>query len=141
MFFFNFDFFFNDLGLISFNYLGNLYILLIFFILSILLSSSLFFISFILGTSVVILDNEKLSAYECGFSPIAESRSLIDLKFYKTAILFLIFDIEIIFLFPWSVVLLNNSFINLNYLKMSLPFLIALFLGVIIEYKDRLYNW
>lgn len=126
---------------IIYNYFVDYYILLIFFFVSIVLSIILFILSYIFGTSLVIFDIEKLSSYECGFSPIDNSRKIIDLKFYKTAILFLIFDIEIIFLFPWSLVVLNNSMLNLNYLLYSIPFLITLLFGILIEYKDKLFEW
>ena len=50
-------------------------------------------------------DAEKLTAYECGFNPLSDSRTEFDVKFYITAILFIIFDLEISFLFPFSVCL------------------------------------
>ena len=48
-------------------------------------------------------DSEKLSAYECGFEPFADARSKFDVRFYLVAILFIIFDLEVAFLFPWAV--------------------------------------
>jgi NADH-quinone oxidoreductase subunit A len=60
-----------------------------------------FFLSFFLSSKLD--DAEKLSAYECGFNPFSDSRSEFDVKFYIVAILFLIFDLEISFLFPFSV--------------------------------------
>ncbi|HFC54363.1 MAG TPA: NADH-quinone oxidoreductase subunit A [Gammaproteobacteria bacterium] len=50
-------------------------------------------------------DEEKLSAYECGFEPFEDSRMKFDVRYYLVAILFIIFDLEIAFLFPWGVVL------------------------------------
>ena len=68
----------------------------------ILLSILLFFVSkwitFFFGVS--FLDNEKLSSYECGFNPFLDARSPFDTKFYIIAIIFLIFDLEVAFLFP-----------------------------------------
>ena len=50
-------------------------------------------------------DNEKLSTYECGFEPFGDARGKFDVRFYLVAILFIIFDLEIAFLFPWAVAL------------------------------------
>ena len=52
-------------------------------------------------------DPEKLSSYECGFEPFNDSRMEFDVRFYLVAILFIIFDLEIAFLFPWAVSLGN----------------------------------
>ncbi len=48
-------------------------------------------------------DSEKLSAYECGFAPFEDARDKFDVRFYLVAILFIIFDLEVAFLFPWAV--------------------------------------
>ena len=48
-------------------------------------------------------DSEKLSSYECGFEPFEDARSRFDVRFYLVAILFIIFDLEVAFLFPWAV--------------------------------------
>jgi NADH-quinone oxidoreductase subunit A len=50
-------------------------------------------------------DSEKLSAYECGFEPFGDARRKFDVRFYLVAILFIIFDLEVAFLFPWAVTL------------------------------------
>ena len=63
-----------------------------------ILSAIIFFLSFFL--SVKLDDSEKLSAYECGFNPFSDSRVEFDVKFYIVAILFIVFDLEIIFLCP-----------------------------------------
>jgi NADH-quinone oxidoreductase subunit A len=47
--------------------------------------------------------SEKLSTYECGFEPFEDARNAFDIKFYIIAILFIVFDIEVVFLFPWAV--------------------------------------
>ena len=52
-------------------------------------------------------DSEKLSAYECGFQPFEDARNQFDVRFYLVAILFIIFDLEVSFLFPWAVILNN----------------------------------
>ena len=56
-------------------------------------------------------DPEKLSAYECGFEPFEDSRMEFDVRFYLVAILFIIFDLEIAFLFPWAISLGNIGFL------------------------------
>jgi len=70
--------------------------------------------SILLGLLILVLsylvspkasDIEKLSAYECGFDPFDDARLKFDVHFYLVSILFLIFDLEIIFLFPWAVYL------------------------------------
>jgi len=70
-----------------------------FFSLSILLSTIIFFLSYFVSSKSD--DTEKLSAYECGFNPFVDSRNEFDIKFYLVAILFIIFDLEISFLFPF----------------------------------------
>lgn len=74
------------------------YSILIFFFFAIGLSSLIFFLSYILVFQKG--DQEKLSAYECGFNPFEDARMTFDIRFYLVAILFLIFDLEISFLFP-----------------------------------------
>ena len=63
----------------------------------------------ILGASYIIKSKnynwEKISSYECGFQPFEDTRSRFDVKFYLVAILFIIFDLEIAYLFPWSLCL------------------------------------
>ena len=81
-------------------FLANYFSILIFFAISIILAAIIFFLSFFLSSKLD--DAEKLSAYECGFNPFSDSRSEFDIKFYIVAILFLIFDLEISFLFPFS---------------------------------------
>jgi NADH-quinone oxidoreductase subunit A len=56
--------------------------------------------AYLLGT--LLPDTEKLSTYECGFDPYEDARNAFDVRFYLVAILFIIFDIETIFLFPWG---------------------------------------
>jgi len=70
----------------------------IFFILALLLASFILFLSYFLVFQKH--DQEKISAYECGFNPFDDARITFDIRFYLVAILFLIFDLEISFLFP-----------------------------------------
>jgi NADH:ubiquinone oxidoreductase subunit 3 (subunit A) len=77
----------------------NVYLtLFICFVLSLLLSSLLLGLSFFIAIQTP--DPEKISAYECGFEPFEDARNRFDIRFYMVAILFLIFDIEVAYLFP-----------------------------------------
>jgi len=109
-------------------FLTNYFSILIFFAISIILAAIIFFLSFFLSSKLD--DAEKLSAYECGFNPFSDSRSEFDIKFYIVAILFLIFDLEISFLFPFSVCL---DVISLTGLYVMLVFLFILTIGFYYE--------
>ena len=104
----------------------NLYAILIFLIFSFFLSSLILFLSYFFATQNP--ETEKLSSYECGFEPYEDARQNFDIKFYLIAILFFIFDIETIFLIPWSVTFhLLNSF---NY-WVIIDFILELGIGFI----------
>lgn len=75
----------------------------IFLLISVALSFIIFFLSYFLATQIG--GTEKLSAYECGFEPFEDARNTFDVRFYIVAILFIIFDLEVTFLFPWAIVL------------------------------------
>ena len=83
-------------------------------------------------------DNEKLSSYECGFEPFSDARSKFDVKFYLVAILFIIFDIEIMFLFPWAITL---GKIGLYGFWSMIVFLFILTIGFIYEWKKGALDW
>ena len=83
-------------------------------------------------------DDEKLSPYECGFAPFDEAHMKFDVRFYLVAILFIIFDLEIAFLFPWAVVLNDIGVFGL--LAMFL-FLAILVVGFIYEWKKGALEW
>jgi NADH:ubiquinone oxidoreductase subunit 3 (subunit A) len=72
--------------------------LLVYILLSLFLSIIIFLLSYILA--IQTYDSEKLSAYECGFQPFEDARNKFDIKFYLVAILFIIFDLEVSYLFP-----------------------------------------
>ena len=72
--------------------------LLTFLVISFVISLVVFILSYILATQVY--DVEKLSAYECGFQPFEDARNRFNIKFYLVAILFIIFDLEVSYLFP-----------------------------------------
>jgi NADH-quinone oxidoreductase subunit A len=102
--------------------------LLVFFVASSILSFIVFGLSYLLSSKSG--DVEKLSAYECGFNPFEDSRNEFDIRFYIVAILFLIFDLEIGFLFPFSASL--NSFEMISIMSM-LFFLFILTVGFVYE--------
>lgn len=81
---------------------------------------------------------EKLSAYECGFNPFEDARLPFDVRYYLVAILFIIFDLETAFLFPWAVVLRQ---IGIFGLIAMLIFLAILTLGFIYEWKKGALEW
>ena len=86
-------------------------------------------------------DPEKNSAYECGFAAFEDSRGRFDVRYYLVAILFIIFDLEIAFLFPWALVLKGETGIGLfGFLAMVL-FLGILVVGFIYEWKKGALEW
>ncbi len=83
-------------------------------------------------------DPEKLSAYECGFDAFNDSRMEFDVRFYLVAILFIIFDLEIAFLFPWAISL--GKIGALGFWSMMI-FLFILTIGFIYEWKKGALDW
>ena len=83
-------------------------------------------------------DSEKLSPYECGFEAFEDSRMKFDVRYYLVAILFIIFDLEIAFLFPWAVVLAK---IGLFGFVSMVVFLAILIIGFIYEWKKGALEW
>ena len=81
---------------------------------------------------------EKLSPYECGFDPFSDTRHKFDVRFYLVAILFIIFDLEIAFLFPWAAAFDAIGFAG--YFSMML-FLFLLTIGFIYEWKKGALDW
>ena len=100
------------------------------FLLAIILSA------IILGASYVLsIQNEstsKLSSYECGFDPFEDARNIFDVHFYLVAILFLVLDLEVMFLFPWAVSL--NSIGLKGFIGMVI-FLVILTVGFFYEWR------
>ena len=83
-------------------------------------------------------DAEKLSPYECGFEPFDDARRKFDVRFYLVAILFIIFDLEVAFLFPWAVAL---GKIGLYGFWSMLLFLAVLTVGFIYEWRKGALDW
>jgi NADH-quinone oxidoreductase subunit A len=83
-------------------------------------------------------DKEKLSAYECGFEAFEDTRMRFDVRYYLVAILFIVFDLEIAFLFPWAVALGHIGAFGL--IAMGI-FLAILVVGFIYEWKKGALEW
>ncbi len=108
----------------------------IFLTIAIFLSMAMVVASLIVGKQNP--DPEKLSAYECGFDAFQDARIKFDVRFYLVAILFIIFDLEVAFLFPWAVSL---SEIGLFGFWSMMCFLGVLTIGFIYEWKKGALEW
>ena len=85
--------------------------------------------------------NEKLSSYECGFEPFGDARMAFDIHFYIIGILFLLFDLEIVFLFPWLFSFVEYSDLMANNLWIMFIFLSMLGLGFVYEWVNNALVW
>ena len=83
-------------------------------------------------------DNEKLSSYECGFDAFSDARRQFDVRFYLVALLFIIFDLEVAFLFPWAVAL---GEIGVFGFWSMMIFLAILTVGFIYEWRKGALEW
>lgn len=96
----------------------------------------------ILGASYLLAtqagDSEKVSAYECGFDPFEDARNQFDVRFYLVAILFIIFDLEASFLFPWAISL--GKIGSMGFWTM-LDFLLELCVGFIYAWRIGALEW
>jgi len=98
-------------------------------------------IAMVVGSYVVARqrpDSEKVSAYECGFEAFDDARSKFDVRFYLVAILFIIFDLEVAFLFPWAIALGD---IGLFGFWSMMVFLGLLTIGFVYEWKKGALEW
>ena len=118
------------------DFLKDYLTIILFLIIALGLSVAFIVINFILSPKKP--DPEKLSAYECGFEPFNDSRMEFDVRFYLVAILFIIFDLEIAFLFPWAISLGNIGL--LGFCSMMI-FLFILTVGFIYEWKKGALDW
>jgi NADH-quinone oxidoreductase subunit A len=110
--------------------------IILFLIIALCLSCAFVVVNFILSPKKP--DPEKLSAYECGFEPFEDSRMEFDVRFYLVAILFIIFDLEIAFLFPWAISLGNIGILGFSSMMI---FLFILTIGFIYEWKKGALDW
>ena len=83
-------------------------------------------------------DPEKLSPYECGFEAFEDARMKFDVRYYLVAILFILFDLEIAFLFPWAIVLQEIGFFGFMAMMVFLGILVV---GFIYEWKKGALEW
>jgi NADH-quinone oxidoreductase subunit A len=86
----------------------------------------------------------KDTAYECGMLPVGEGNSRLSVKFYLVAMLFILFDIEVVFLYPWAVVyrkLLANPATSTAVVVSMLTFLAVLLVGYIYAVKKKAFDW
>ena len=108
-------------------------------------------ISLVIGLALLIApfavaykapDSEKLSAYECGFNAFDDARMKFDIRFYLVSILFIIFDLEVAFLFPWAVSMFDLSHASMVFAFWSMMvFLGVLTIGFIYEWKKGALEW
>jgi len=124
-----------DLFYSKINYL-NYFNLLLIFIIAFVFGFILFFVSLFLSKKKI--DYEKLSPYECGFDPFESAHIRLNIHYYIISILFLIFDLELAYLFPWVI---NSYNISVFGFFMVLFFLFLLLLGFIYEYKKGALIW
>ena len=117
-------------------FLKDYFTIILFLAIAIVLSIGFIIVNYICSPKKP--DPEKLSAYECGFEPFNDSRMEFDVRFYLVAILFIIFDLEIAFLFPWAISL--GSIGLYGYVSM-LIFLFILTIGFIYEWKKGALDW
>lgn len=96
----------------------------------------------IIGSSYFLIlqnpESEKLSMYECGFEPYESSRNQFDFRFCVIAILFLVFDIEIMFLIPWAVIISKLNFLGF---WAMIDFLIELIIGFFYVWYVKALDW
>ena len=119
-----------------YNFLTDYLSIIIFLFIALLISIGFILINFISSPSNP--DPEKLSAYECGFDAFDDSRMEFDVRFYLVAILFIIFDLEIAFLFPWAITLGKTGVFG--FWSMMI-FLAVLTIGFIYEWKKGALEW
>jgi NADH-quinone oxidoreductase subunit A len=116
--------------------LENYLPVLIFLVIGLVVGAVMIALGFVLSPHKP--DKEKLSAYECGFEAFGDARMKFDVRYYLVAILFIIFDLEIAFLFPWAIVLEDIGMFG--YVAM-LIFLGILVIGFIYEWKKGALEW
>jgi NADH-quinone oxidoreductase subunit A len=110
--------------------------LVVFIGLSLVIGIALLVIPFLVAFSKP--DAEKLSAYECGFNAFDDARMKFDVRFYLVSILFIIFDLEVAFLFPWAVAFKSVGLFG--FWSMML-FLSVLTIGFVYEWKKGALEW
>jgi len=116
--------------------LENYLPILIFLIISLTLGIAFFVVGYVLSYSKP--DSEKLSAYECGFEAFEDARMQFDVRYYLVAILFIIFDLEIAFFFPWALALREVGMVSFWAMMLFLGVLVV---GFIYEWRKGALEW
>jgi NADH-quinone oxidoreductase subunit A len=120
--------------------LGDYLPLCIIVVVAALISALLVGLSFILGPKQP--NKVKVSTYECGIEPFSAARDRFPVKFFLVAMLFILFDIETIFLYPWAVLFRNNGqFSRIFLLGEMAVFIVILFVGYIYIWKKGALDW
>jgi NADH-quinone oxidoreductase subunit A len=110
--------------------------ILLFVVIAIVLGAVLMVVPLVIAPAKP--DPEKLSAYECGFPAFDDARMKFDVRFYLVSILFIIFDLEVAFLFPWAISLKSIGFFGF---WSMVAFLAVLTVGFIYEWKKGALEW
>lgn len=105
---------------------------------SVLIILLLFVVSFFLSSATTTVDFEKLSTYECGFEPFSDTQGTFDVKFYLIAMLFMIFDLEIMFLLPWTVSFEKLTIVSFFFM---LWFFLVLIVAFVYEWLKGALDW
>ncbi len=116
--------------------LENYLPILVFLAIGVVMAAIMMILGFVLAPRRP--DSEKLSPYECGFEAFEDSRMKFDVRYYLVAILFIIFDLEVAFLFPWAVVLEDIGWFGFWAMMMFLGILV---IGFIYEWKKGALEW
>jgi len=106
------------------------------FLVILILGIALFLVSYV--ATLKYYDAEKLSPYECGFDPFQDARGTFDVQFYLVAILFIVFDLEVVYLFPWAIVL---GTLNVQGYLIMYIFLSLLTIGFFYELEKSALDW
>ena len=125
-----------NVGLRMENLLQEYFPILVFLAIAGVIAMAMVVASFVLARQHP--DSEKLSPYECGFDPFEDARVRFDVRYYLVAILFIIFDLEVAFLFPWAVSLGD---IGLYGFWSMIVFLGVLTIGFMYEWKKGALEW
>jgi len=111
-------------------------LLFVFFLTAASCSFGIYSLSHLLSRRIIAHD--KLTAYECGFNPFASTRITFDVHFFVVALLFLVFDVELLFLYPWA---LSMSYLTLFGMFAVHFFIITIIVGYRYEWKKGALNW
>jgi NADH-quinone oxidoreductase subunit A len=130
------DLYSSVLYLLQFQFAYEVLYILCFLFVALALSFLMVGLSYILAEQKP--DLEKNSGYECGFDPFSDARDPFHIRFYLLSILFIIFDIEIVFFFPWAISLYKTAI--LGFYTMSF-FVFILTIGFIYEWKKNALEW